>query len=156
MEYVREIIICAAVCGIVIVVAPGESEGTKRCVRLAVSLVMLAAIIRPITKIAADVPDIMEYVDRMIPSESQAEGNGRDVVAAAICSAAETAASEYFSCPAGDFSVSLTLVGEGEAIAVAGAEVSVTGEAASLPERSVERYFSEILGCEVNVHGCEK
>lgn len=156
MKYVHEIMICAVACGIVLMIAPERSEGTKRCVRLAVSLVMLCAIIRPIANIAEDIPDVLEYADRMIPDEDRDDGSTEDVVVSAICTAAEKAAGEYFSVPDEDFSVTLSLVGEGGSLAISGAEVSVTGEGAELPARSVERYFSEILGCEVSVYGCEK
>ena len=81
--------ICAVACGIVLMIAPERSEGTKRCVRLAVSLVMLCAIIRPIANIAEDIPDVLEYADRMIPDEDRDDGSTEDVVVSAICTAAE-------------------------------------------------------------------
>lgn len=154
MEYVREIIISAVVCGIVMMLAP-ENSGRKY-LSFAVALVMLTAVARPLITLDVSGDSLKKQLDRLSTDDTCTAESYEEVVADAVAAAAAKSAAEHFSVPSAEISVSVKLENDAEGVEIESCEITVTGSAARLSRGSLERYFSEITGSEVSVYGCEE
>jgi len=151
MRYVSEIILAAFVCGILSRLSPEKKNGGL--VRFAASVAFLGVLAAPVTGLWNSVTSFGDFL-RGLGGEGQeiTDATAENIVAKEICGAAVSLAAEQFGVDKDSFEMKLVFGTDsaGETY-ISRCDVKVKS---GIPDISVvERYFEEILGCEVTVIG---
>lgn len=130
MEYFRDIVITAALCGIVISLTPQTEKGTGKYVKYLTSLVLLLVLLTPLTALRASADQITNAVRGFF---SASESTVQDTYSAAITMNASALSDgitaslcEKFNLAPDDLTVSLTLdTADPSALAVTSVDIQL-------------------------------
>lgn len=160
MNYIKEVLFAAIVCGIISRLAPDSETGGGRLVRYAAVIAFLCVLAMPFTQKLSALSDfvsgILEIEDAAV---TDVEANGSEtpkstieIISQEICKAAGKAAAEHFSVSADAFKLRLRLKGsDSSELRISEATVYLSADSGISDIVAVEDYFSDILSCEVEV-----
>lgn len=160
MNYIKEVLFAAIVCGIISRLSPESITGGGKLVRYAAALAFLCVLAMPFSQKLSALSDLISGIGNVEDTaavedganEADASQSGIGIISREICRAAANAAAEHFSVPADTFELRVRFEGtDGGELSIAEATVYMR-ETSGVPDGGeAEAFFSDIFNCEVEV-----
>lgn len=156
MNYLKDIVCAALLCGIVTSISSLTSNGSGKYVRYVCALFFLCVILSPFIK---DTADSMEYLNDLYDisfsetEEYKAESRNKlDIISDEICRAVVNNTAEAFNVSSDCFAVKLYLEEYNDgSITIKKSDVTVSGAAEKTPLEKLKLHFEKILNCKVEI-----
>lgn len=154
MDYVRDIIFAAAVCGIFTYLSPEKRSGGL--VRFAAAVAFLSVLATPLGSFAEGIEEMAEQFSSLTGADGEGPyteaGESCDsIVAREICTALLPLAAEHFGVSEKSFAIRL-IFGTNDSGEPFISRCEVEVEKGELQTGAVAEYFRDMLGCEVTVN----
>lgn len=157
-EYLMSVIGAALIAGVISTLVPGgNGEGLKKYVNLIVALCVLCVLLAPVGSLLGYLDGAAEgdFDDWLGGAETDFDGRYRDTLLKVgkenIESGVKTILAEKFGIPESECVVTATVTqadGELELLAL---EITLSGRSVLKDPYAIEKYISELLGCECDV-----
>lgn len=157
MNYIKEIIFTAILCGIVTGLGTSKTSNTAKYVKFASSLAFLCVLLSPLMSKNIIHDSFSDNLINIAGSDALVETQKEDdlglqLISNEICRAAINSAAEKYGVPTDHFSMNITIKDNSvNDYAIESAKVYVKNKALQDLKSDIQSYFEKILNCDAEV-----
>lgn len=154
MNYLKEIIFTAIVCGIMAGLADLGKNSSGKFIKFVCSLAFMCVLLSPFFDNSDLSISVNEYLEKFsVSDDSVTDDNTVEIglISDEICKAAASNAAEKFSVPADNFSIKIIIEDIKDDPRIKEVTVYISGQALHIDTTLLKKHFSSIFECPVEV-----